>query len=177
MNWTPHPLPDDRYRGTRYADTRIDPYATFLPALVHALGRMPGPVLEIGCGRFSTPILHLLCGDRRVVSLEHSAIWHSRFAELASDTHEICLVDDWATCELIDQPWAVALVDHEPRDRRGPDLERLRRAGTKICVVHDAEDGNYFGPFFDAWTHVRIDKMLYPWTALCSMTDSLKEPE
>lgn len=156
----------------------VDPYSTFLPALVHALGRTSGPVLEIGCGRFSTTILHLLCANRRqLVSLENNAGWHSQFTDLASDDHELRLVGDWSECPEIDRPWSVALVDHEPRQRRGPDLERLRRAGTKICVVHDAEDGNYFGPFFDAWTHVRVDKMLFPWTALCSMTDSLKEPE
>lgn len=126
------------------ADVSLN-YATHLPALMRALERSTGPVLELGMGLFSTPYLHYACllAGRHLVSYESNAVWAERFIAYRGPRHDIRVVADWAPVNLAVH-WGVALVDHAD-ERRAPEIEKLAHYAAYI-VAHDANgrwDKNY----------------------------------
>lgn len=148
----------------------MDRTSTHFPILAAVVARTTGPVLELGCGDYSTPMLHLLCRDRRLVSLEADAGWLARFADLASERHELVRVADWAGAEILDcGEWDVALVDHAPGNRRVPEIRRLMHRA-RFIVVHDTEDPGYgYESVLPEFTHRFDYKRLDPWTTVVSM--------
>src|ERR1019366_4837505 len=76
-------------------DDTMDPYATHLAPLVACIRHTQGAVIELGCGDYSTPILHHLCPGRLLVSADSNRAWLGRFADLACDMHILCHVPDW----------------------------------------------------------------------------------
>lgn len=162
----------------------MDQFATHIPLLAAAAahvvavavrGRHIPSILELGVGEYSTPMLHKIvraCGGH-LVSLDADGTWLAKFADLdlAYDLHELCQVDDWAACELIDQGWDLAFVDHGPTERRRFDLERVL-VSSGIVVVHDTEPNTAYG-FDQVLPGVRYQhtcKRWPTWTTICSMT-------
>mgnify|MGYP001009227426 CR=1 FL=1 len=122
----------------------MDDYATHLPLLVHAVMVTSGPVLEMGCGDYSTPILNRITQtqNRRLVTCEYDAKWLSNFLHLQNSKHELYHVTDWASFKLIDECfWDVIFVDHSPGERRVHDLIRLANKA-KFIILHDTEIPN-----------------------------------
>ena len=145
-------------------------YDTHRSPLREAIARTTGPVLELGMGDGSTPILNrvaVLC-DRLVCSYDHIAAWVEKYQGLRGPQHRIELVTSYDDCPIEETRWAVAFVDHAPEGRRVIDLARLVQV-TQVIVVHDTEHPDYgydriFGLFkyrLDYKTHV-------PWTSLLS---------
>jgi hypothetical protein len=146
----------------------MDPWATHIPVLVSAVSNTSGAVIELGCGDYSTPVLHLLCKDRTLISAESDEKWLMQFMDLSSKTHNFFHVNDWANFKQIDQSWDVAFVDHAPGERRKYDIERLRDK-TRFVVVHDSEAACYgYESVFATFKH-RIDYKRYnTWTSVLS---------
>jgi hypothetical protein len=132
----PQPLSPEVLKGPLVAG----PGTHFIPlaaAVARTLGE--GPVLELGMGDFSTPLLHLLCQGRRLVSADSSAEWMARYEGLRSSNHELHLVQDWSRFRLVEEAsWAVAFVDCAPAHARVELIERLRGRAIYV-VVHDTE--------------------------------------
>lgn len=152
---------------------RMDPYGTHLPILIKALAlTRTGPVLELGCGDYSTPILHEACVGRQLLSLDSNVEYVERFASFQGDGHELRWVQSWDAIDLADRVWDVVLVDHYPAARRGHDIARLADRA-RFIVVHDSEDRINYGydsvlPGF----RFRYDyKRLHPWTTVVSNVD------
>jgi hypothetical protein len=122
----------------------IHPYATHLPALVGCITATEGPVLELGSGVFSTPVLHTACGTRRLLTADTDEDWMARFRYLESHNHRFALVDEWSRFEAIEAPWDVVLVDQSPGSARAPTIERLR-AQARLIVVHDTQAADHYG--------------------------------
>lgn len=149
----------------------MDAYGSFLPLLVGAVARTDGPVLELGCGEYSTLVLHEMCraSGRWLLSAESDAGWHARFADLAGPRHCVDLVTDWEAwwtpllAPLAD-PWDVAFVDHAPGERRAGDIARLR-AIAKYIIVHDTE-----APSYGYESVLRSFAHRYDYTRLCPHT-------
>ena len=114
-------------------------YGSHLPALLQAVLKTRGPILELGVGMFSTAALHALCvpAARRLVTIENNKHWHGWGAQYASANHEVICVRDWDEAP-IEQPWDVALVDHSPDARRAIEIERLAPYAC-IIIAHDAD--------------------------------------
>lgn len=114
-------------------------YSSHLPVLMRAVTATTGPVLELGTGYYSTPVLHWLCAgtQRRLVSYEH----HQKYAEWAqmfqAPWHEVAWIEEWDRAP-IDQPWDVAFIDHGPSARRAVDLRRLAPYA-RFVVLHDTD--------------------------------------
>jgi len=90
-------------------------------------------------GDYSTPMLHLLCHDRLLVSADNSARWVARYEAFRSPRHELHFVDDWDRFVLLEaRHWAVAFVDCSPVIRRVELVERLQ-GHARFIVVHDTE--------------------------------------
>lgn len=115
-------------------------YGTHLPALIQALRKTTGDVLEMGVGVFSTPYLHYQCilSNRKLVSYENFRNWAQFFIDYGyvCPSHEINIVDDYADAK-IEKEWGVALIDQTPDDRRIVDIKRLANYA-KYIVIHDS---------------------------------------
>lgn len=116
---------------------RFDPqWNTHLPLLIEALRVTNGPVLEIGMGIGSTPVLHSLCADRFLLSQENDPNIVKMFRKYEKGNHKIELVN-WEDAQTAAR-WSVVLIDHKPEERRKEDIKLLANLADYI-VVHDTE--------------------------------------
>ncbi len=115
-------------------------YSSHLPILIKVLQISEGPVLELGSGVFSTPVMHWLCLDtkRSLVTYENDKEHFEMNKVFETSTHEINFVNDWEDAKIEVIHWGVALVDHEPRERRVAEIKRLSQIADYV-VVHDTE--------------------------------------
>ncbi len=150
-------------------------WGTHQPLLCAAVAAAtPGlPVLELGSGRFSTPLLQAICAltSRKLVTADNNAEWLTRLniAGLGlSCKHETVVVTDWdAVIENFTRDsWGVVLVDHWPPNRRGRDVARLASTAEWL-VLHDSEDPQY-GYDLEPFSLVLHDDRFYPRTTLVS---------
>lgn len=156
--------------------TAFDGYATHLPILTASVAMAsPGPVLELGAGAFSTPVLHAICTatNRQLVTLDNDPAWIEQFSSFRSVLHRVELAVSWDAA-IPDDAWAVVFVDHGPAERRKIDIEALRDK-CELMVVHDTEDLRYEYPedLFAKFTHRFDYKRLTPHTTVLSMTRDL----
>jgi len=136
-----------RYDGT---NTLIST-GTHIPLLAACIAHTSlekGPVVELGAGHYSTPLLHYLCaamGGRQLLTCDSDPDWIAKFADLARPWHSFQLIEDWGTCDLFNRNWSVAFVDHGDRPGRGESVACLAdRAG--LVVAHDTEPARkYYG--------------------------------
>lgn len=131
-------------------------YGTHMPALLTAVMNTDGPILEMGCGDFSTTLLHAICTrtKRKIVSVDTDRKWLDLFTDLEKEWHQFIYLpvydDDWLAnpkpylWDAIgnNEHWSVVLIDHRPGERRIEDIERLR-AHVDVFVVHDTERWTY----------------------------------
>lgn len=127
----------------------MDLFATHIPLVAACVASTTGPVLELGLGAYSTPLLHAMClvgnfamgqgfRPRLLVSAEHDRDWYRRFTRFAYRYHELNVVEDWATWEPLDWDWDVVLLDHGPAADRKVTLARLAETA-RLIVLHDTE--------------------------------------
>ena len=115
-------------------------HSTHLAVLMEAVRRTAGPVLELGVGLYSTPVLHWLCypTNRRLVSYDSDAQWVYTHRDYVRGAHTVQHVNSFDEAPL-EQPWDVAFVDHAPAERRAEDIRRLA-SWAQYVVVHDTEE-------------------------------------
>src|SRR3990172_8056396 len=84
-------------------------YGTHLPALIKAMEKTDGEVLELGMGIFSTPYLHYQCllSKRKLVSYENYKAWLDFFTRYgyANEYHEINFVESYADAQIEGRHW------------------------------------------------------------------------
>jgi hypothetical protein len=131
-------------------------YGTHTHPLLTAVLNTNGPVFEMGCGDYSTPMLHEICKSQKkqLLSSDTSREWIKLFLDLESSFHKFTHVpvyeDDWEKNpkpELWDNigndtNWGVVFIDHRPGERRKVDIARFADK-TEIIVVHDTESSCY----------------------------------
>lgn len=117
-------------------------YGTHLPALIKALEKTTGDVLELGTGVFSTPYLHYKCmlDNRKLVSYENDKEWMQFFLKYRypNENHEITFVQKYSDAP-IDKPWDVVLIDQTPDSSRVEEVRRLANL-VKYIIIHDSND-------------------------------------
>lgn len=154
---------------------RMDSYATHLPLLTACVAATQGPVLELGCGLYSTPVLHALCLNRPLTSLEYDAEWLKRFEQFRSARHTVTLTEDFAAAidANLTPRWSVALIDQQPAATRVPSIVRLRRR-VDLFVIHDSHHRLYgYEPTLTQFKY-RVEWQRYqPWTTVVSDTMNL----
>ena len=121
-------------------------FGSHLPVLIRVMQATTGPVVEIGGGFFSTPVLHWMCCDqgRMLVTYDNDPATIELICRFRTRFHAIHLVSDWDTIDLSTW-WSVALIDHRPSKRRWRDVLRVKYAD--YIVVHDTQDQvrNHYG--------------------------------
>jgi len=117
-------------------------YGTHLPALIKAMSKTDGDVLELGMGLFSTPYLHYQCmlSNRKLVSYENFKSYAQFFIEYGypNANHEINIIDEYANAN-IDKNWDVVLIDQTPDNSRTVAVRRLANLA-KYIVIHDSNE-------------------------------------
>lgn len=117
-------------------------WASHMPVLIKALEVTEGPVLELGMGPFSTPLLHVLCevSGRKLVSYESDPYYYERHTDFRNDMHEINFVemDGWAKTNIDQMKWGLVFVDQHPSESRGPEAGRMANFAT-VVVIHDSQ--------------------------------------
>lgn len=122
----------------------IDPYSSHLPLLAACVAATSGPVVEMGAGLYSTPLLQALClgQGRTLTTIEHDRQWLSRIYDERgrNENHRCILLDAWGDLDKYGEELRcdVAFIDLAPADQRAWAIEVMRRWAT-IIVVHDTE--------------------------------------
>lgn len=130
--------------------------SSYLPVLIKIVLNTNGPILEMGSGPFSTPVLHWLCSKskRKLITCENDPE-HFAFAnQFKSRNHKIVLVKDWDEIGLTEY-WAVIFIDHAPAWRRAIDAVKFKYHADYI-ILHDTEEKNEATYQYDhVWRHFR----------------------
>lgn len=154
-------------------------YGSHLPALMACTAVCEGPVLEIGCGHFSTPCLHSLCAalGLPLTTTESEDVWREQFADFATLDHQVLKQTDALLAELALQQWGLVLVDDTPDTR----IDRLNLfyGSARYVLFHDANYPGYesLGDWVAArQCYSRMFSPAYgPWTLIVSKTHPIPE--
>ena len=155
----------------------IDPYSTHQPSLMLAVANTVGPILELGAGHYSTPLLHALSsGRRRLITADSDSDWLHKFDHLVTPWHTFVIVetDHWqSACWRIAEygTFSVCFVDHAPPEARGPAIVLLSDA-VQVFVCHDSQeaegDPNGWRHILASFKYRRDDKRHQPETTIVS---------
>jgi len=108
-----------------------DSYKPLLWAALEHTKVLGLPVLELGCGDGSTPILRRYCKDNKLklFSYDHNKQWADKF--------QANYVPDWEVKSFWHMDFGVALIDHSPGEHRKSAISRLHHV--RILIIHDSE--------------------------------------
>lgn len=112
-----------------------------IPILTKVMALSDGPVLEMGMGPFSSPILHWLCLDkkRQLFSYENNPNWFKKNSVFKRHFHKVTFVENWDDVDIENVHWGVVFIDHAPNDRRIVDIKRIANKADYI-IMHDSGD-------------------------------------
>lgn len=120
--------------------------STHIPILAGIVSQTTGPVVEFGVGHYSTPMLHCMCKNRMLLSVENNKEWHDWFRGQWEDgDHDFALYEnqnlsDGFFCDSkhANVLWDVAFVDCLPEKDRKRVIEKIK-GQARFIVVHDSE--------------------------------------
>lgn len=121
-------------------------WGSHLPALMACTAVCDGPVLEIGCGHFSTPCLHAICAALKLqlTTVELSDEWRSLFTSYETAGHRVLKQSDPLLHELAGQQWGLVLVD-DVADTRINRLDMFFDS-SRFVLFHDCNFDEYREP-------------------------------
>ncbi|RNA30593.1 family methyltransferase [Brachionus plicatilis] len=116
-----------------------------IPLVVASL-MTSGDLLELGMGKFSTPLLHKLAADtnKQVVSIDTDINWVNNFALYnKTKNHKVYC---WPSFDQVEKKlgieenklWGIVLVDHINATQRAFDAKKYANRA-EIVLIHDAE--------------------------------------
>lgn len=118
-------------------------WGSHIPALAACVGMSTGPVLELGVGEFSTPLLHALCGvsGRKLYSVEENREWWEKLRDRFHSKepwHQFFLtLYDQLTKDWKNETWGTVFIDNSPGGaRRAKDFAAFFPV-SEFVVVHD----------------------------------------
>ena len=157
-------------------------YYSHYPVLARAVTMTIGPVLELGMGWGSTPLLHALCTaqDRRLWSADSDIDWVKRFEPFASDgQHGMDVLPPGGLPITLRIPWSVVFIDCAPGEIR-KDLALKLKDHAEFIILHDAETDGYYGKggggnyrYYEIdqlWKYKEVYRLLQPATLILSDT-------
>lgn len=143
---------------------------THLPLLASVLAiARPGPVLEIGVGHCSSPLIAEMCRamGREWWALDSHPDWLRTTLDLDP---KITVLGEYSEMEWQGE-WSVVFVDCSPGTARLPVVQALR-SRAEFIVVHDTDnlsgDVADLVEVLDAFPHHFTYKRMSPWTTVVS---------
>ena len=117
-------------------------FGSHLPILTRLVDMTDGPILELGMGIWSTPILDLMCKktERGIASCDNDKKWFSENVKWKSNYHAVYFVDKdgWGTLPIFKRHWSVVLIDNRPAIMRR-ELAYALRGNADFILLHDSE--------------------------------------
>ncbi len=117
--------------------------STHFPVLMKAV-RMTmgeGPVLEVGSGLFSTPLLHWMCFEsgRELITCERYLHYMDFAQKFRTASHAVLHVPDMRGVDFLNRHFSVVFIDHTPKKprTRGDDALLFKDTADYV-VLHDA---------------------------------------
>jgi hypothetical protein len=157
---------------------RIDDYdpdwGSHMPVLVKLLNITSGPVLELGMGPCSSPVMHLLCADkeRKLVSYESSKKYFDGHQKFKTPLHEVIYVENekWEDVDIENTYWSVVLVDQTTSKRKDTAIRLAQHAD--YVILHDSNgrfDSRYrYSEVYPHYKYRYIYHKLSPHTTVVS---------
>jgi predicted O-methyltransferase YrrM len=110
---------------------------SYMPVLLNLLYKTTGPVLELGTGIFSTPVMHWACFDKKrpLISYENNPDYFKLNEQYNYDFHKIYFINDWNSID-IEKTWDVVLIDCAPALSRKDVAKKLSNYAQYI-ILHD----------------------------------------
>lgn len=153
-------------------------WGSHLPALLGAIAATDGPVLELGVGHFSTPVLHAVCQDRLLISVERDNEWQAKFGRLGRPNH-------WFACSLEtalelagDTHFSVALIDDSPGGAHRAESFKMLIGRSDFVIVHDyhLENREAIEPLLDRMYRYHVTRQYMPPTLIASQFREIPQP-
>lgn len=125
----------------------MDKYATHIPVTARALcvtGVLfpERPILECGCGDYSTPMIALMKGQRRHVIYSSDQGWSDRYLEIVDETVTIepSAEHKWGDVTF-DGSWGLCIMDSEELVKHRIEHIPLLLNICSVVVMHDVRTG------------------------------------
>jgi hypothetical protein len=114
----------------------MDPYATHLEALVYAALINNEDILELGCGHYSTPVLHSICKNKnkKLHIIASNNDWLNQFKNFG----ECELINNWKDYNFTGKYGMVFLDNEQLTKDRIMLIPKIMQI-TNVLVVHDAD--------------------------------------
>jgi hypothetical protein len=149
-----------------------NPSGTHLPYLAKLLQRVDGPILEMGSGFFSTPLLywHTVMHSQTFRSYESKKAWADTMGA------PVQFVQDWSQVNINEMRWSLVFIDHGQALLRKDHAIAVKDL-TDYVVLHDTEyqhEPTY--RYSEVWPHFkhRLDFTdILPHTTILSNTQDL----
>lgn len=124
----------------------IDLVATHQRSLIAAAMRTKGPMLELGCGWYSTVLLHELARaqERKLYTYDNNADWLNEYMRLNCQWHKLSLVGWWGDMPLEEPRYGLCFVDQSQPAEREYAIRRLMDL-VDVFVCHDTEEAAAYG--------------------------------
>lgn len=141
-----HPLskagPDPSGTGAFQFLYKTNCYATHQPVLYEVLRRTAGPVLELGSGKGSTPLIHHFAPGRRIITVDNDQEWLTPLKHLYEDEHHRFIhTADWnetLNSPELQGPWDAVFIDQSPWEARYLSLMKFKDTA-RFIVIHDCD--------------------------------------
>jgi len=138
-------------------------YTTHIGVLIKMVLASEGPILELGGGLFSTPLLHWMCEDnqRLLYTYEHNQDFMTFLERFNSNSHHVISVDNWETVKFPEIHWGMVFIDHNPgrhHVQKRQDAALKLKNNSDFIVIHDTEERGFRDGVF--WSNF---KYLYHW--------------
>ena len=134
-------------------------WGTHIAMLIKTVQLTDKPVLELGSGPYSTPILHWLCRGKglKLYTYEDTPIFYEFARDFISKLHQVTFINNWDEIPMTRQ-YGVVFIDHHPTERRGVDVLKFKD-NADFIVIHDSNKEKVYG-YDKCWAHF---KYRYDW--------------
>lgn len=159
---------------TLFYGLNVDPYGSHIPILSWAVVNSNGPIVELGCGNYSTPLLHAIAQNRPIYSFETNDSWLSQFRDLKTNNHQF--FNNNGLEFIKNNKFGVAFIDGDANTRRK--AIELLKDNANLIVVHDtnAEEIYNFREIFKQFKYVEYHFRMFPWTTILSNIKEINCP-
>jgi hypothetical protein len=144
----------------------MHPYHTHQRVLAEYASICDGPILELGCGWGSTPMLSGICSARGLdlISVESDKDWFDKIS--INFDHRFRLTRSWIDIPEYRQKWGLVFVDHGCVAERNASIVSVE---AEYIVVHDTEDPIYkYEDVLGNFKYRKDYKSMSPWTTVIS---------